>query len=95
MNDGIKLMLKDLTGYLSSTKLGSVPSWQLVVAGGLIFLLIIKLFWSIRSRKTSKHSSRGEGGFYREFKERLQYHVDNLFARGASAQFGSCCCLQP
>ena len=88
MNDGIKLMLKDLTGYLSSTKLGGVPSWQLVVAAGLIFLLLIKLFWTIRSRKTSKHSSRGEGGFYREFKERLQYHVDNLFARGASAQFG-------
>ncbi len=85
-------MLKDLTEYLSTTKLAGVPPWQLLMVGALtvllVLLIVIQMYRFLRGGKASKQSSRAEDGFYREFKERLQYHVDNWFARGASAQFG-------
>ena len=87
MSEGMKLMLKELLEFLSSTKYWGVPAWQLA-ACALVILLVVLLIAFKRGRKRWKQISQSEGGFYREFKERLQYHVDNLFARGASAQFG-------
>lgn len=87
MSDEIKQRLQHLIDELISMRLGGVPLWLLVVCA-LAVLLVIKMLFFKRGGKAQKPGSGGEGGLYREFKERLQYHVDNLFARGASAQFG-------
>jgi len=87
MSDEIIQRLQQLKEYLSLTKLGGMPLWM-VVLGALAVLLLIKLLFFKGGRKAQKPSSQSESGWFREFKEGLQYRVDNLFARGASAQFG-------
>ena len=87
MSEKAKMLLQNLNGYLSSAKIWGLPSW-VVLVGALVILIVIKALISRGRGKPQKQLDRYEGGLFREFKERLQYHVDNLFARGASAQFG-------
>jgi ion channel POLLUX/CASTOR len=87
MSEKAKMLLQNLNGYLSSAKIWGLPSWVVLVSA-LVILIVIKALISRGRGKPQKQLGRYEGGLFREFKERLQYHVDNLFARGASAQFG-------
>ncbi len=85
MRDEIQLSRQDLTERLLSVKLEAAPPWLLLVCA-VIVLLVVKMLYR-PSGKAAKQSSQAEGGLFREFKERFQYQMDHLFARGASAQF--------